>query len=250
MASIDLHDVSVGFPVFSSHTRSLRGVLANRLGGDLATGQNTVLVKALDGVSVSFRDGDRVALIGHNGSGKTTLLRVLAGVYPPAGGDISIAGNVSAFTDVTLGMDMEANGWDNIVFRSVFLGMDFEAARALMPKVAEFTQLGHYLDMPVRTYSTGMLLRLAFAIATSIDPDILLMDEIISAGDPAFIEQAMARIRGLLERTKITIIASQLPTILELFCNKALWLEHGRVLAMGEAGPILAKYLASQKAGI
>ena len=147
-------------------------------------------MRALDGIDLELKDGDRLGLIGHNGSGKTTLLRVLAGVYPPSGGSASIEGSISSFTDLTLGMDPEATGWENIIFRCAFMGMSFREAKRLSPAIAEFSELGEYLDLPTRTYSTGMFLRLAFAISTSIEPDILIMDEMIAAGDAQFIEKA------------------------------------------------------------
>src|SRR5262245_16360116 len=146
----------------------------------------TVVVRALDGIDLELKDGDRLGLIGHNGSGKTTLLRVLAGVYSPTRGSALIEGSISSYTDLTLGMDPEATGWENIVFRCAFLGLSFREAKRLSPTIAEFSELGKYLDLPTRTYSSGMFLRLAFAISTAIEPDIMIMDEMIAAGDAGF----------------------------------------------------------------
>src|SRR5262249_33541314 len=141
-------------------------------------------------IDLDLQDGDRLGLIGHNGSGKTTLLRVLSGVYTPETGSISIEGKISSLTDFSLGMDPESTGWENIAFRCAFLGTTFEEARKMAPAIAEFSELGEYLDLPTRTYSTGMFLRLAFAISTAIDPEILILDESVASGDRYFIEKA------------------------------------------------------------
>src|SRR5262245_56165567 len=183
MAFISLDGVSIAFPIFTSTTRSLKTAVFSRLGGTLAAHDNTVIVEALKNISLNLTDGDRLGLVGHNGAGKTSLLRVIAGVYPPLVGRAMIEGKVSSFTDITLGMDPEATGWENIVFRCVFMGMTFAEARAVSPAIGEFSELGEFLDLPVRTYSGGMFLRLAFAISTTVQPDILVMDEMIGAGD-------------------------------------------------------------------
>ena len=190
MAHIRLSDVGVEFPIHNAHSRSLQLQVFGKLGGKLAQHKQAVFVRALQGVNLSFEDGDRVGIIGHNGAGKTTLLRVLAGVYEPTFGSISVDGRLSSFTDITLGMDPEATGLENIIFRCVFMGLSFAEARRLSPSIQEFSELGEFLRLPVRTYSTGMFLRLAFAISTSIEPDIIIMDEMIAGGDARFIEKA------------------------------------------------------------
>ena len=190
MAHIRLSDVGVEFPIHNAHSRSLQLQVFGKLGGKLAQHNQAVFVRALQGVNLSFEDGDRVGIIGHNGAGKTTLLRVLAGVYEPTFGSISVDGRLSSFTDITLGMDPEATGLENIIFRCVFMGLSFAEARRLSPSIQEFSELGEFLRLPVRTYSTGMFLRLAFAISTSIEPDIIIMDEMIAGGDARFIEKA------------------------------------------------------------
>lgn len=245
MARIELRDVHVSFPIYTQHTRSLKTDVFTKLGGRLSALDNTVRVDALTGLSMTLVDGDRLGIIGHNGAGKTTLLRVMAGVYPPVTGTIQIDGSVSSFTDITLGMDPEATGWQNIIFRSVFLGHTFEQAREMSPHVAQFSELGSYLDVPVRTYSTGMFLRLAFAIATASVPDILIMDEMIAAGDAAFIEKAKARIDQLLARSRILVISSHDLALLSTVCNKILWLEKGKPVELGQPDEVLAMYRAA-----
>jgi ABC-type polysaccharide/polyol phosphate transport system ATPase subunit len=242
MALIHLDNISVNFPIYTSHTRSIRTALFSKLGGQLASHNNTVVVEAIKNLSLTLEDGDRLGLIGHNGAGKTSLLRVISGVYPPQQGEVNIIGKSASFTDITLGMDMEATGYENIIFRCVFLGLTFKEARELSPSIAEFSELGEFLDMPVRTYSTGMFVRLAFSISTSIEPDILIMDEMIGAGDQSFIEKAKARIDGLLEKTKILVISSHDMGIVQKICNKVMWLEKGEVKMMGSAEEVLAAY--------
>jgi ABC-type polysaccharide/polyol phosphate transport system ATPase subunit len=216
-----------------------------KLGGKLAQHNQAVFVRALQGVNLTFEDGDRVGIIGHNGAGKTTLLRVLAGVYEPTFGSMSIDGRLSSFTDITLGMDPEATGLENIIFRCVFMGLSFAEARRLSPSIQEFSELGEFLRLPVRTYSTGMFLRLAFAISTSIEPDIIIMDEMIAGGDARFIEKAKSRLTGLLRRTKIMVLATHGISTMEDLCNKVVWLDHGEVRKVGSFAEVHPLYLAA-----
>lgn len=248
MASIVLDQATVAFPVFNSRTRSVRTSLFTRLGGQIEEHSRTMMVQALSGISLSLNDGDRLGLIGHNGAGKTTFLRLISGVYPPLSGMVSIDGKVSSFTDITLGMEPEATGWENIIFRSVFLGLSFKEAEALAPSIAEFSELGDFLSLPVRTYSTGMFLRLAFAISTSVQPDIIVMDEMISAGDQSFIDKASARIEGLLQRASILVLASHAEPIIRSFCNRVLWLDKGAVRMLGSVDEVFEAYNGSYSA--
>ena len=242
MARIKLQQVVVDFPVVNAASQSFQLRLYQALGGKLTSHHRTLVVRALDGLDLELNDGDRLGLIGHNGSGKTTLLRVLAGVYSPSSGSAAIEGTISSFTDLTLGMDPEATGWDNIIFRCAFMGLSFREAKRLSSAIAEFSELGEYLDLPTRTYSTGMFLRLAFAISTSIEPDILIMDEMISAGDAQFIEKAERRLRELVDKANILAVASHDTSIIEKLCNKVLWLEHGLVQEVGAPAAVLAAY--------
>lgn len=245
MAHIRLSGVGVEFPIHNAHSRSLQLQVFGKLGGKLAQHNQAVFVRALQGVNLTFEDGDRVGIIGHNGAGKTTLLRVLAGVYEPTFGSMSIDGRLSSFTDITLGMDPEATGLENIIFRCVFMGLSFAEARRLSPSIQEFSELGEFLRLPVRTYSTGMFLRLAFAISTSIEPDIIIMDEMIAGGDARFIEKAKSRLTGLLRRTKIMVLATHGISTMEDLCNKVVWLDHGEVRKVGSFAEVHPLYLAA-----
>jgi ABC-type polysaccharide/polyol phosphate transport system ATPase subunit len=242
MAIIRLENVSLSYPVFANRSRSLKQVVLSRLGGKISTHNNVVVVDALRDISFELCDGDRLGIVGHNGAGKTTLLRTLAQIYEPQCGVVKIEGNVSSFVDITLGMDPEATGWDNIIFRGVFLGLTFKEARDLSQSIAEFSELGEYLDMPVRTYSAGMYMRLAFAVTSSISPDILIMDEMIGAGDARFFDKAIARMTSMISQTKIMVVATHSNAIISKFCNKVLWMEKGKVREIGRVDEIIPKF--------
>jgi len=242
MSRISLENVSVSFPIFSPHTRSIRTAVLSRLGGKLESYNGTVFVEALQNISLDLDDGDRLGLVGHNGAGKTTFLRLVSGVYPPQSGEVFVNGKASSFTDITLGMDPEATGWENITFRCIFLGLTFREAKALAPSIAEFSELEEYLNLPVRTYSTGMFLRLAFAISTAVQPDIVIMDEMIGAGDQRFLEKAQERINELLQKASVLVLASHNEQILRQFCNRILWLEKGRMKMIGPVDEVLSAY--------
>lgn len=231
MASLQLEDVSVEFPIYGADAASLKKTLVSAAtGGRIGRDAGVTVVQALRDVSLDLRDGDRLGVVGHNGAGKSTLLQTLAGVYPPSRGRHRIQGTLNSLVNPTLGIQPEATGYENIVIRGLFLGLDRRAIRALTPEIAEFSGLGDYLAVPVRTYSTGMLLRLAFAITTSVPADILLMDEWLSVGDDAFRQQAESRIRGLVARSGILVLASHSRDLIARECNRVLELAHGAVV--------------------
>jgi len=245
MAQIILRDVSVQIPIYHARSRSLKATIARHAVGAAMRAQSNndvVVVNALSNISLTLNSGDCVGIIGHNGAGKTTLLRVIAEIYTPTSGSVEVSGEVSALTSISMGIDPEASGHENIIMRAILLGMSYQQARALAPEIEKFTQLGAYLDLPVRTYSAGMMLRLAFAVATSIQPDILIMDEMITAGDASFMEQATARIDTLIKKANIFAIASHSESILKRFCNRAIWLDRGELRRLGELDETLAAY--------
>lgn len=244
MADIRANSVSIDIPIYDVASTSLRKLLLGRVGGSFAAAGSHVVVHALKDISFEAHDGDRIGLIGGNGSGKTTLLRVLSGVYPPTRGTIEVRGHVSSMLDASLGMSADATGYENILMCGTIRGLTREEIEASVEDVASFTELGEYLKMPVRTYSSGMRLRLAFAIATLRQPDILLLDEVIGVGDAAFFEKAYARLQRLVERSRILFVASHTITILEELCNKVLWLHQGSLVAFGEMRAVLASYAA------
>ncbi len=242
MADIELKNVDLVFPVYNARARSLRAHVLEQLGGVLKPQKKHVTVQALCGINMKLRDGDRVGLIGHNGAGKTTLLRVLSRIYPPSSGTATIRGSISSLTNITLGMDPEATGYDNILFRLIFLGLSFSEAKSKIKEVAEFSGLGDYLHLPLRTYSTGMALRLAFASGTSIVPDILVLDEMIGAGDATFREKSLRRIENTLDAAKILVLASHDLLLLEMYCDQIIWLDKGKIKKRGPTAKVLTAY--------
>ena len=233
MAHITIRDLTVEFAVFGANARSLKNtVLAQATGGRIMAGARDIItVRAIDHLSFEINDGDRVALIGHNGSGKTTLLRVLAGIYKPVAGSVRIEGKVGTLLNTSAGMDPEVSGVDNIYLRGQMLGMSRREIAEQLSDIASFTELGNFLELPMKTYSAGMQARLAFAISTSMKIDILLIDEGIGAGDDSFQQKVRRRIENLFERTSIVLLASHSEELLARFCNRRLKLDHGRLVS-------------------
>lgn len=255
MAYICLSKVSVDFPVLTAQSKGLINTLfgfrRNTAGRVDTTGAGRrVQVHALRDINLQLAEGDRVGLIGQNGAGKTTLLRVLSGVYEPTVGTVIGAGRVSALTDLMLGMDPEASGHEFILTRGIVMGLTKAQARQLTPDVEAFTELGDYLHLPVRTYSSGMLLRLAFAVSTAITPDILLMDEMIGVGDAQFIARASTRLQALMSEVRILVLASHNAAILRQFCSTGVLLSEGRIVRIGPLEECLQEYLKTQSPAI
>lgn len=244
MAKITLKNVSVSFPVLHTSNRSLKkAIVATATGGAiLREARSAPVVQALKDVTVSLEPGDRVGLIGTNGAGKSTLLRVIAGIYEPDTGEVCIEGDVMPLLDLGLGFDGDLTGRENIRMRAMYLGLKPQHSKGLIPEIAEFTELGEYLDLPVRTYSSGMQMRLSLGVATAIQPDILLMDEWMMAGDATFMEKAKKRIDNFIEKASILILASHSENIIRQWCNKALLLKGGKVIAFGKTDRIFNEY--------
>jgi ABC-type polysaccharide/polyol phosphate transport system ATPase subunit len=243
MAQIKLDAVSIDFPIYHLNARSIRKSFLRLTGGALRKeATHTVIVKALDKVSFIFEHGDRVGLIGHNGAGKSTLLRVLANIYEPTQGSIQVQGRISPLLNVMLGINPESTGYENILVRGLLLGLSQEEVQAKMQEIAEFTELGEYLSVPIRTYSTGMQLRLAFAVATCIKPDILLMDEMIEAGDAVFKKKAEGRLAEFIEQSSIMVLASHSNETIQKLCNKVVLLEKGQLKYFGPVKEGFEKY--------
>src|ERR1700686_3615996 len=234
-ASICLRDVSVEFPIYSGGSRSLKKLLFNSTTqGNLARdASDRITVLALSGITLDIKHRDRLAIIGANGAGKSTLLKVLAGIYAPTGGRMHARGRVSALLTASVGLNPEATGRENIIIRGMFMDVHPRDMRLRVDEIAEFTDLGYYIDMPVRTYSSGMMVRLCFAVATSVRPQILLMDEWIAAGDAAFLSKARQRMEDFLSGASILALASHSLPLLQEWCNRAVLLDHGRITAVG-----------------
>lgn len=229
---IDLEKVSISIPVYNARGRSLRSAIMRQVGAGLTRDADDVLrVEALRDMTLSLRPGDRLGLVGHNGAGKSTLLRVLAGAYEPSSGRASIKGRVAALLDISLGLEPELTGRENIALRAACLGLTRTETKALEPWIEDFCELGEFMDIPLRTYSSGMALRLAFGISTAAPADILLLDEIISVGDAGFAERATARMQELMNRAAILVLASHDESALARWCNRRITLERGKIVA-------------------
>jgi lipopolysaccharide transport system ATP-binding protein len=210
-----------------------------------SNGDGVVRVKALRDISLELVDGDRLGLIGRNGAGKSTLLRTIGGIYEPPQGTVTIAGNLATLLDLGLGIDPEMTGRENVLMRGIVLGMSRFDVRRKVENIEQFAELGASFDLPVRTYSSGMLVRLAFAISTSIEPEILLIDEVISAGDHLFMKKAEQRVKELTTATKILIVASHSIDVIRLFCNKCALLSDGRLIKLGPVDEIVREFFGA-----
>jgi lipopolysaccharide transport system ATP-binding protein len=244
MANIKLENVSVDFPIFNATSRSLTShILQVATGGQLdKDAKGRVQVQALDGLTFDISDGERVGLLGHNGAGKSTLLRLLSGIYFPTEGSIKIDGRVGSLIDMNLGIESEATGRENIFTRGMLLGLSKAEIRARLQEIIEFSELGDFLEMPVRTYSNGMYMRLAFSVATILRPEILLMDEWLSVGDESFADKAQARLSEVVSATKILVLATHSRQLLERICTRSIWLEHGKVVMDGPVAEVAKSY--------
>jgi ABC-2 type transport system ATP-binding protein/lipopolysaccharide transport system ATP-binding protein len=243
MAIISACNVSVDIPIYDAGGASIRKFLLGKaIGGQLAQQGSHIVVRALKDVSFEARDGDRIGLVGQNGSGKTTLLRVLCGTYPPTGGLLTVEGRISPMLDNSLGMEPDATGLENIRICGLLRGMTSRQIDESMDDITAFTELGDYLKMPVRSYSSGMLLRIAFAVATVPQAEILLIDESIGVGDEHFFRKAFARLNRLVSRSRILVVASHAQEVIRTLCNKALWLEGGAVVAYDSVDRVLEAY--------
>ncbi len=251
MAKIELKNVGVEFVLYESSARSLkRTAFRTAVGGFISSAAkgSRAAVRALQDLSLTLNDGDRLGLVGPNGAGKTTLLRVLAGIYYPTSGSIAIEGQSVPLLDIGLGVDTEATGYENIVLRGLLMGLDRKSIQKRVTEISDFSGLGEFLHLPVRTYSSGMVLRLLFSIATTVNSDILLMDEWIAAGDADFIERANDRLHGVVARSKILVFASHNPVYLKAICNKAVLLEGGRIVAQGSVDEVIEHYQSDRQA--
>ncbi|MET0221758.1 MAG: ABC transporter ATP-binding protein [Tardiphaga sp.] len=247
---LTLRNVDVSFPIYHGGSRSLKKSLLFRgSGGHMATDANQrIVVQALRNVSLQLVAGDRVALIGSNGAGKTTLLRVMAGIYEAVNGSVKSRGRISPMFDIGLGIDSELSGFDNIRLRGMILGLSSAEIEERLADIVEFTALGDYLDVPVRTYSSGMMTRLTFAVATCFAPEILLMDEWIMAGDASFLDKAQKRIETFVQRASVMVLASHSVETCRKFCNQGIWMDQGQIKAAGPIDDILKVYAAEHRA--
>lgn len=243
MPLIEADNVGIEFPVAAPNARSFRHLAlkaASRVGGSVSkSGGSFQFVKALQDINFTLKQGDRLGLVGHNGAGKTTLIRVLAGIYEPTTGSLRVSGRKVPMFDIGLGMDEEASGYENIRTRGLILGLSPKEIEDRIPEIADFAELGEYLQLPIRTYSSGMLLRLVFSIAASVHGDIILMDEWIAVGDAQFRKKTHDRLQDITMKSGIVVLASHDHRLLRDTCNLGLYLEGGQARAFGALEDVL-----------
>jgi lipopolysaccharide transport system ATP-binding protein len=245
-ALIEVQNLSVLFPLYHGSSRSLKKMVVAAASGRLAKDQQQrVVVRALSDINLHLESGDRLGLIGSNGAGKTTLLRVLAGIYEPVLGSLRVKGSLNALLDPNLGMNMDLTGRENILLRGLYNGLARSALPRLEEDVADFAELADFLDLPVRIYSAGMVVRLGFALATAIKPQILLMDEWFLAGDATFMDKARHRLEEMVRGADILVLSSHQMAIIRNWCTRVVWLDQGQVVADGPTDDVLARYLGS-----
>lgn len=230
MASISFDNVSLSYPIYGSHGMSLRSHLMRvATGGSIEKDSRTTVITALKNVNFKLKDGDAVGLIGHNGAGKSTMLRTMAGIYPPSIGRVVRQGKTSTVFEIGAGLNPELSGLENIVNLGMMMGLNYSDAKALTPEVEDFTELGDFLQLPLRTYSSGMTMRLMFAVATAVTPEILLLDEMFSTGDAGFQSKSQKRIHKIIDESKIFVFASHDIGLIKNYCNRIFRLAHGEV---------------------
>lgn len=232
-AEIILNNVSLKLPVYGAKSSSFKNTLASSLtGGKLGKDTKVTTIEALKKISIHLKNGDKLGVYGHNGAGKSTILRLLAGVYAPTSGTYKRVGTLNSLIDPSMGIEPDATGAENVKMRGVILGLSKNKISELLKDVTEFSGLGGYINLPVRTYSSGMQMRLAFAMSTAIKSDILLMDEWLSVGDIDFQRKAEKRMRSMLSNVGILILVSHSHELLRAECNKFLHLEHGEIVGL------------------
>jgi ABC-type polysaccharide/polyol phosphate transport system ATPase subunit len=240
MAGIKLDHISLTFKVRQQGRITFKEFLVRQM---FRRSVNPIIkVRALQNICLELKEGERVGIIGPNGAGKSTLLKLLAGVYPPSKGQLTVEGRISSLFDLALGFELDASGWENIFYRGYLQGETPKSVRAKMQGIADFSELGDFLNVPVRYYSAGMLVRLAFSISTAIEPEILLVDEVLGAGDMAFQVKARQRMQDMMSKARLIVMVSHDMESLTKLCERGIWLDHGRVRQAGPIQDVIAAY--------
>jgi len=243
-AELAADHVFLDFPLYHNNARSLKKTVFKSVTGRMGEdSKSRVVVQALRDISFRLRPGDRLGLVGGNGAGKTTLLRALAGIYEPVRGEVRVSGTLNALLDPNLGMNPELSGRENIMLRGLYSGLSPAAIKRLADDVAEFADLGDFLDLPVRIFSSGMVVRLGFALATAIRPQVLLMDEWFLAGDANFMEKARMRLEDMVRGAEILVLSTHMPSVVMDWCNRVIWLDQGSIRADGTPEDVMTQYL-------
>lgn len=241
MSLIEFNKVNLEFPIRENAGVTLKEFIVR---GMFRSGLKRMKsVHALKQMTFRIEEGERVGIIGHNGAGKSTLLRTIAGVYPISSGTSLVTGSICSLFDITYGFEIDARGWENIYYRAYLQGETPATIKGKLEEIASFSELGDFLDVPLRCYSAGMLMRLAFSIVTSSNPDILLIDEVFSTGDLAFQAKAQKRMRTLIDQAHIVVMVGHDLSVIENFCTRVLWVDHGQIHMDGTAREVIPAYV-------
>ena len=230
MPHINLNKVYLDYPVIGVDQKSLKKTLINSVGGSLESRASSLSVRVLNGISYQFIPGDRYVIYGKNGAGKTTLLRVLSKVLTPTLGSVDISGKVASLLDISLGMEMDSTGYENIISRGVLMGYSISEIKKIIDDAIDFTELGNFINLPLHTYSSGMKMRLGFAVSTALPADIIVMDEWLSVGDEEFQVKAEKRLRNYISEDAILIVASHDKELASKLNAKSLFMEQGKIV--------------------
>lgn len=249
MVSIRLKDVTLDFPIFASEHRSLKRRLINLLSGDIIASDSvgTRKVSVLKNISLTIKEGERIGVVGANGAGKSMFLRLLSGIYVPTHGEIEVIGSVSSMLNINLGIDGEISGLENLYLRSLLLGISKKEVSEALHKLADFTELGEFLHYPTKTYSTGMKMRVAFAVATQSSGDIVLLDEWLSVGDKDFKKKAETRLLDLIKNAKILVMASHSRSLIERLCTRVILINEGNIVMDADVKSVCDFYFGTPK---
>jgi ABC-type polysaccharide/polyol phosphate transport system ATPase subunit len=241
MSRIELQNVELAYPIKENRSLTLKDIILYGLFRKEAKPKWNI-VNALRGISLQIEDKERVGIIGHNGAGKSTLLRTVAGVYPVSRGKLSVQGHICSLFDINVGFETSATGWENIRFRGYLQGEKPASIKKKIGEIAEFSELGEFLNLPLKCYSAGMVTRLAFSIATAREPEILLIDEVFGAGDAQFVNKAVARMHDMMAKANIVVMVTHNLSILESFCSRVIWIDHGKVHMDGPMRRVIDAY--------
>ena len=244
MSSIRVENLSIKFRIYHDRSPSLKEYFANLFKRQSQTAYSDFW--AVKDISFEINAGDRVGIVGHNGAGKSTLLKALCRVYESSDGLISIDGRIAPLLEIGAGFHPEFTGRENIYLNGAILGYTKQQIRVIEPEVIDFAELEEFIDTPVKYYSTGMYMRLAFSLATAIHPDILILDEIFAGGDAAFLIKAKERMHSLIDKANIMIMVSHDHQLVTALCNRVIWMDHGKLVADGPPENIVARYLAGR----
>lgn len=248
-SEIDVKNLTLKFRLYHDRNVSIKEKFAGFFSGKKIEGAHDFL--ALKDINLRIGHGERVGIVGHNGAGKSTLLKTICRIYEPTSGEIAIKGKIAPLLEIGAGFQPEISGRQNIYLNGAILGYSVPLLKTIEKDVLEFTQLGEFIDMPVKYYSTGMYMKLAFAIATAVNPDILILDELFAGGDAEFIDRAQERMNKFVDSSSIMVFVSHQPSLIRKLCNRVIWLDHGQIFMDGPTNEVLDAYLTkSQDKGV